>query len=136
MTAAFNPYELLGLEAYDADGKPPSEADIKKVTCSHSLSGRGGAAALQLNRTTQVCILTQFEWTMGAETPVGRLQAFKKLSLVKHPDKQPDNPNAGQEFDLIKQARDVLLDPAAREAADAVLRCVLNDQHTTAPQNI
>lgn len=46
------------------------------------------------------------------------------MSLVKHPDKQPNNPNAAQEFDELKRARDVLLEPSAKAALDDVLRCV------------
>lgn len=48
------------------------------------------------------------------------MQAFRKLSLVKHPDKQRNNPKAAEEFQLLRWAYDLLLDPAAREAWDAL----------------
>ncbi|CAL8470750.1 g10292 [Coccomyxa elongata] len=43
-------------------------------------------------------------------------KAFRKLALTKHPDKQPDNPKAAEEFGVIQKAYEILLDPAAREA--------------------
>lgn len=38
--------------------------------------------------------------------------------LVKHPDKQPDNPNAAAEFAEIQKAYEFLLDDKARAAYD------------------
>lgn len=38
------------------------------------------------------------------------------MALTKHPDKQPDNPKAAEEFGVIQKAYEILLDPAAREA--------------------
>ena len=43
-------------------------------------------------------------------------QAFRKLALTKHPDKQPDNPNAAAEFGLIQRAYEVLLAPGPKAA--------------------
>jgi DnaJ family protein C protein 17 len=42
--------------------------------------------------------------------------------LTKHPDKQPDNPNAAAEFNAIQRAYELLLDPAVREAWDQLAR--------------
>ncbi len=49
-------------------------------------------------------------------------QAFRKLALTKHPDKQPDNPNAAAEFGVIQRAYEILLDSAAREAWDQLAK--------------
>lgn len=48
-------------------------------------------------------------------------RAFRKLALTKHPDKQPDNPKAAEEFDAIQKAHAALSDPAARSAWDDLL---------------
>ena len=50
------------------------------------------------------------------------MQAFRKLALTKHPDKQPNNPNAAAEFGAIQRAYEVLLDAAAKEAWDNLAR--------------
>jgi curved DNA-binding protein CbpA len=44
--------------------------------------------------------------------------------LQKHPDKNPDNPDAAQEFSRIQKAYDILCDSEARAALDEWLRCV------------
>ncbi|EIE22754.1 DnaJ-domain-containing protein [Coccomyxa subellipsoidea C-169] len=49
-------------------------------------------------------------------------KAFRKLALTKHPDKQPDNPNAAAEFGVIQRAYEILLDSAAREAWDQLAK--------------
>ena len=51
------------------------------------------------------------------------LQAYRKLALLKHPDKNPDNPLAADEFAALQKAYDLLLDPEARKALDNLLRC-------------
>ncbi len=53
---------------------------------------------------------------------LGSVQAFRKLALTKHPDKQPNNPNAAAEFGAIQRAYEVLLDAAAKEAWDNLAR--------------
>jgi curved DNA-binding protein CbpA len=52
------------------------------------------------------------------------LQAYRKLALLKHPDKNPDNPKAAQEFAIIQKAYDILCDKEAREALDEWIRWV------------
>jgi len=46
--------------------------------------------------------------------PLEIKRAYKKLSLITHPDKNP-SPTASDEFDALKQAYDVLLDMELRE---------------------
>ncbi|CAD5206006.1 unnamed protein product [Bursaphelenchus okinawaensis] len=45
-------------------------------------------------------------------------RAFKKLAITKHPDKDPDNPNAHDEFIKINRAYEVLKDPELRRKYD------------------
>lgn len=49
-------------------------------------------------------------------------KAYRKLALQKHPDKNPDNPRAAQEFAIIQKAYDILCDKEAREALDDWIR--------------
>jgi DnaJ family protein C protein 17 len=44
------------------------------------------------------------------------------LALKKHPDKQPNNPNAAAEFYPIQRAFDLLSDAKARAALDDLYR--------------
>ena len=44
------------------------------------------------------------------------VQAYRKLALTKHPDKQRDNPNAAAEFNAIQRAYEKALDPGFRDA--------------------
>lgn len=46
------------------------------------------------------------------------LYEFKVKALKLHPDKNPDNPEAAQQFQKIQEARDVLLDPEKRKKYD------------------
>ena len=54
--------------------------------------------------------------------PLSPAQAYRKLALVKHPDKNPDNPKAADEFALLQRAYDLLTDAEARAALDGLLR--------------
>lgn len=47
------------------------------------------------------------------------------MALQKHPDKNPDNPRAAEEFAIIQKAYDILCDKEAREALDDWIRCVV-----------
>jgi curved DNA-binding protein CbpA len=51
-------------------------------------------------------------------------RAFRRLALVKHPDKQrgKNAATAAAEFDTLQKAYDALCDEAARAAWDEVLR--------------
>ena len=50
------------------------------------------------------------------------LQAYRKLALLKHPDKNPDNPRAADEFAALQKAYELLLDAEARAALDGLLK--------------
>lgn len=54
------------------------------------------------------------------------LQAYRLLALKKHPDKNPDNPNAAAEFDRIQKAYDILTDKKAKKALDSLEKCALS----------
>lgn len=49
-------------------------------------------------------------------------KAFRKKSLKCHPDKNPDNPEAVELFHELCKALEVLTDPKAKAAYDAVLK--------------
>lgn len=48
--------------------------------------------------------------------------AYRKKALTCHPDKNPDNPRAAELFQQLSRALEILTDPAARSAYDAVLK--------------
>ncbi|KAK0750091.1 DnaJ domain-containing protein, partial [Schizothecium vesticola] len=43
---------------------------------------------------------------------------FRQLALLKHPDKNPDSPNATLEFQLLQTAYSTLIDPDRRRDYD------------------
>ncbi|KAJ8045536.1 DnaJ-like subfamily C member 17 [Holothuria leucospilota] len=49
-------------------------------------------------------------------------KAYRKKALKCHPDKNPDNPQAAQEWERLSKALEVLTDTSAREAYDKVLK--------------
>ncbi len=50
------------------------------------------------------------------------LKAYRKKALKVHPDKNPDNPKAGEEFHLLSRVLEILTDPAAKEAYDKIVK--------------
>ncbi|KAI9768088.1 MAG: hypothetical protein M1840_005122 [Geoglossum simile] len=46
-------------------------------------------------------------------------RAYRKLALLRHPDKNPDNPNAGVEFRELHEAYEFLCDDARRTLYDS-----------------
>lgn len=51
----------------------------------------------------------------SAATPRDIKKAYRKLSLEKHPDRNPDNPLAVQEFIRLTKAYNILTDETAYE---------------------
>ncbi|XP_076036509.1 dnaJ homolog subfamily C member 17-like isoform X1 [Oratosquilla oratoria] len=49
-------------------------------------------------------------------------KVYRKKALKCHPDKNPDNPSAAEEFDRLKKILEILLDPGARSAYDKLLK--------------
>jgi translocation protein SEC63 len=50
------------------------------------------------------------------DAPLSKVKkAYRKLSREKHPDKNPDDPNAVQEFIAITKAYTIMTDEKARE---------------------
>lgn len=49
-------------------------------------------------------------------------KAYRKKALQCHPDKNPDDPNAGKKFHLLSKVLEILTDDAARSAYDKVLK--------------
>ncbi|KAL0046923.1 hypothetical protein WJX82_001790 [Trebouxia sp. C0006] len=61
--------------------------------------------------------------TQGHESTETQIKkAYRLLALKKHPDKQPNNPNAAAEFHPIQRAFDLLSDAKARAALDDLYR--------------
>jgi len=52
-------------------------------------------------------------------------KAYKLMARKLHPDKNPDDPLAGQRFHALQQAYTVLSDPEARAAFDALIQARL-----------
>jgi DnaJ family protein C protein 17 len=46
------------------------------------------------------------------------------MAILKHPDKNRNNPNAAAEFDELKKAYELLTDDQAKGAYDDLIRCV------------
>lgn len=94
-----DPYEVLEL----TQGHESTEAQIKKVRAKlHKAAER-----LVIQASAHLCLLRQ---------------AYRLLALKKHPDKQPNNPNAAAEFHPIQRAFDLLSDAQARAALDDLYR--------------
>ncbi|KDD75733.1 hypothetical protein H632_c524p0, partial [Helicosporidium sp. ATCC 50920] len=55
-------------------------------------------------------------------TPAEIRQAYRRLALAKHPDKNKDNPDAAAEFALLQSSYTLLTDADARAALDALIR--------------
>lgn len=54
------------------------------------------------------------------------MQAYRSAALQYHPDKNKgDTEGAKKNFQLAKDARDLLQDTKARAALDALLQCVI-----------
>ncbi|XP_035225152.1 dnaJ homolog subfamily C member 12-like [Stegodyphus dumicola] len=51
------------------------------------------------------------------------LAEYKVLSLLYHPDKNPDDPNAVMQFQKIQKAKELLTDPEKRALYDKWRRC-------------
>ena len=60
--------------------------------------------------------------------------AFKKIALIKHPDKNPDDPNANEEFIKINRAYEILKDEELRKKYDNYGEDGLKDNHNAGQQ--
>jgi len=60
--------------------------------------------------------------------------AFKKIALIKHPDKNPDDPNANEEFVKINRAYEILKDEELRKKYDNFGEDGLKDNHNAGQQ--
>jgi len=47
-------------------------------------------------------------------------KAYRKLAMKYHPDRNPDNPEAEEQFKAIQQAFDVLSDPQKKRTTIAL----------------
>ena len=45
-------------------------------------------------------------------------KAYRKKALLCHPDKNPDNPKAAEQFHTLSDAYEVLTDPDVKKAYD------------------
>jgi curved DNA-binding protein CbpA len=57
--------------------------------------------------------------------------AYRKLAKLYHPDKNPDNKNSEEKFKHIKEAYEVLIDPAKKRKHDATLEYYLKLKSNT-----
>lgn len=60
--------------------------------------------------------------------------SFKKIALVKHPDKNPDDPKANEEFVKINRAYEILKDEELRKKYDMYGEEGLKDNHNAGQQ--
>ena len=63
-------------------------------------------------------ILYQILGIEKTATPVEIKKAYRKLALLKHPDKCPGDPAAAENFQKLNKAYQVLSDPKKRQKYD------------------
>ena len=57
------------------------------------------------------------------DAPISKVKkAYRKLSREKHPDKNPDDPDAVTEFIAITKAYTIMTDPKAKESLQKTLK--------------
>lgn len=104
-----DPYKILELDK----GSEVTEAEIRKAWLHATL-----LPLLQKDRTSKLCYWMPsilYNYPRGVDL-YDAAQAYRKLALTKHPDKQRDNPNAAAEFNAIQRAYEKVLDPGFRDA--------------------
>jgi hypothetical protein len=108
-----NPYAILGLE----QGHLASQDDIKKARLPRPRAApRAGCAAhASPGNPRSSC-------ADARPRPAPSPQAYKKMVLVKHPDKRRGEPNAAAEFDELQKAYELLTDEQARGAYDDLIK--------------
>jgi curved DNA-binding protein CbpA len=102
-----NPYAILGVE----HGHLASQDDIKKA--------RRWLLRPRFLQCPLTCLAAD---GVAARLPSPLAQAYKKMVLLKHPDKRRGDPNAAAEFDELKKAYELLTDEQAKGAYDDLVK--------------
>ncbi|KAI9223839.1 hypothetical protein BC828DRAFT_374961 [Blastocladiella britannica] len=90
---------------------------------SNSSTAGAGAAAATLLKDYDLTI--DYYGMLGIEStadPAAIRKAYREQSRILHPDKNPDNPRAADQFQELKKAYDMLCNEPLREAYDSILR--------------
>ena len=108
-----DPYKILGLD----QGFEVTEVDIKKVGFRQlPCSAQSLTPKFLVSGLWPVICSININIHHALSNSIACSQAYRKLALTKHPDKQRGNPNAAAEFNAIQRAYEKVLDPGFRDA--------------------